>query len=426
MERDPVDIAGLGVATRYRCEAPRPFRSLDPAGQWSPVGEDGIEEGKRLGREVEHRLARGEADRPVAEHRAEGRVAVHDDMAGAAREPRRPALERGQVGLLVVDRQERLAHGHHHGAPAGGLQEPAPRRLRHVKIGLVLPQSTADGAGGTWSEISHLARQAEDGGADSLWLSDHFFYREANAPVGGETGYHEAWTLLSALAAVTRRVELGTLVLATSFRPAGLLAKMAVTADDVAGGRLVLGLGCGWHEPEYEAFGIPFDHRVRRFEEALRIIAPLVRGERVTFLGQYQQVHDAAILPPPIRPRLPILVAATGERMLRLTAELADAWQTAWFGLPDERYRDRHRSFIAACAATGREPGSVEITVGIEIAAESSGPSSLTLDGDAIAAGLTAWAAEGVDHVQLGILPATPDSFGVVLAAIARYRETAR
>jgi alkanesulfonate monooxygenase SsuD/methylene tetrahydromethanopterin reductase-like flavin-dependent oxidoreductase (luciferase family) len=294
-----------------------------------------------------------------------------------------------------------------------------------VKIGLVLPQSIADGAGGTWSEISQLARQAEDGGADSLWLSDHFFYREADAPVGGETGYHESWTLLSALAAVTSRVELGTLVLATSFRPAGLLAKMAVTADDVAGGRLVLGLGCGWHEPEYEAFGIPFDHRVGRFEEALRIIAPLVRGERVTFDGQYQQVHEAAILPPPIRPRLPILVAATGERMLRLTAELADAWQTAWFGLPDERYRDRHRNFLAACAAVGREPDSVEITVGIEIAAESSGPSSLPLDGDAIAAGLAAWAAEGVDHVQLGILPATPESFGVVLAAIARYRETA-
>jgi FMNH2-dependent dimethyl sulfone monooxygenase len=292
-----------------------------------------------------------------------------------------------------------------------------------VKIGLVLPQSIADGAGATWSEISQLARQAEDGGADSLWLSDHFFYRAADAPVGGETGYHESWTLLSALAAVTRRVELGTLVLATSFRPAGLLAKMAVTADDVAGGRLVLGLGCGWHEPEYEAFGFPFDHRVGRFEEALRIIAPLVRGERITFDGQYQQVHEAAILPPPIRPRLPILVAATGERMLRLTAELADAWQTAWFGLPDERYRDRHRNFLA-CAAAGREPDSVEMTVGIEIAAESPGPSSLPLDGDAISAGLAAWAAEGVDHVQLGILPATAESFGVVLAAIARYRET--
>jgi alkanesulfonate monooxygenase SsuD/methylene tetrahydromethanopterin reductase-like flavin-dependent oxidoreductase (luciferase family) len=106
--------------------------------------------------------------------------------------------------------------------------------------------------------------------------------------------------------------------------------------------------------------------------------------------------------------------------------ELADAWQTAWFGLPDERFRDRQRNFIAACVAAGREPDSVEITVGIEIAAESSGPNSLPLDAGTIAAGLAAWAAEGADHVQLGILPATAESFGVVLAAIARYREAAR
>ena len=156
-------------------------------------------------------------------------------------------------------------------------------------------------------------------------------------------------------------------MLATSFRPAGLLAKMAATADDVSGGRLILGLGCGWHEPEYQAFGYPFDHRVGRFEEALRIIVPLVRGERVTFKGEWSRVEDAVLLPPPRRPSMPILIAAKGERMLRLTARHADAWQTAWFGLPDERFSQRHEDFVAACAAEGRDPATVELTVGVDV-----------------------------------------------------------
>jgi len=237
-------------------------------------------------------------------------------------------------------------------------------------------------------------------------LSDHFFYRAADAPIGSETGYHEAWTLLSALAVATTRVELGTLVLATSFRPPGLLAKMAATADEVAGGRLILGLGCGWHEPEYEAFGYPFDHRVGRFEEALGIIVPLIHGDRVTFDGQWSAVHEAAILPP-ARPTLPILVAATGERMLRLTARHADAWQTAWFGRPDERYRTRRAAFLAACEAEGRDPATLDITVGVAVD-ETPDPNALPYDAAAIADALGAWAAEGIDHLQLGLTSTTP------------------
>lgn len=290
-----------------------------------------------------------------------------------------------------------------------------------MKIGLLLPQAASDG-GETWREISTLARQAEDGGADSLWLIDHFFHREDGVEIGGETGIVEPWTLLSALAATTSRVELGTLVLSTSFRPAGLLAKMAVTADEVSGGRLILGLGCGWHEPEYTAFGYPFDHRVGRFEDALRITAPLVRGERITHEGPYQQAREAAILPAPIRLDLPILVAAKGERMLRLTVELADLWQTAWFGLPDERYRGRHRDLLAACAAAGRDPRSIGITVGVDAVEDDPGPNALAMDAATIADALRAWAAEGADHIQLGVRPATPATYAIVLDAIRRYR----
>ncbi len=286
----------------------------------------------------------------------------------------------------------------------------------------MLPQAAEEGSGGTWTGILGLARQAEDGGADSLWLSDHFFYRAADAAIGSETGYHEAWTLLSALAATTRRVELGTLVLATSFRPAGLLAKMAATVDDVSGGRVILGLGCGWHEPEYEAFGYPFDHRVGRFEEALRIIVPLVHGERVTFDGEYGQVHDAQIRPTPIRPDLPILIAAKGERMLRLTARHADAWQTAWFGRPDDRYRERHDALVAACEAEGRDPATLAITVGIDVGGGEDGAGSVALAAGAIADTLTVWQEIGADHVQLAVNPGTPESFATVLDGIRAFR----
>jgi probable F420-dependent oxidoreductase len=286
-----------------------------------------------------------------------------------------------------------------------------------MKVGLSLPQAGEDGEGATWPQIAALARQAEAGGIDSLWLCDHFFYRRAN---GTQIGYHEAWTLLSALAAITHRVELGTLVLATSFRPPALLAKMAATADDVSGGRLILGLGCGWYEPEYQAFGYPFDHRVGRFEEAIHVIVPLLRGERVTFEGRWTRTEDAVVLPPPPR-RIPILVAAGRERMLRLTARFADHWQTAWYGTPDKTYATDHAAFVAACEAESRDPASVEITVGVNVGGDDE--PRLALDPNALADGLSAWAELGVGHVQLGAFPTTAATVDVVIDGIGRLRE---
>jgi alkanesulfonate monooxygenase SsuD/methylene tetrahydromethanopterin reductase-like flavin-dependent oxidoreductase (luciferase family) len=171
---------------------------------------------------------------------------------------------------------------------------------------------------------------------------------------------------MAALAASTRRIELGHLVTCVSFRNPALLAKMAATTDMVSGGRLVLGVGAGWHDPEYRAFGYPTDHRVGRLEEALRIIGPLVRGESVTLDGRYHQVKDAVLLPPPDR-RIPILVAAKGPRMLRLTARHADAWNTAWFGVPDDRLRQRIADMDAALEAEGRDPATLRRTVGMYV-----------------------------------------------------------
>src|SRR4029079_4711809 len=156
---------------------------------------------------------------------------------------------------------------------------------------------------------------------DSLWVYDHLIFRFPGEP---EDGIHEAWTLLAAVAAVTACGDFGTFWLGTGSRPPALQAKMAATLDEVSGGRVILGLGTGWHEPEYQAFGYPFDHRAGRFEEALSIIVPLVRGEPVTVHGRWHDVDDAVLIPPPPRPgrllgRIPILIAAKGERVLRLT-----------------------------------------------------------------------------------------------------------
>jgi alkanesulfonate monooxygenase SsuD/methylene tetrahydromethanopterin reductase-like flavin-dependent oxidoreductase (luciferase family) len=285
-----------------------------------------------------------------------------------------------------------------------------------VKVGLMLPQAPEDGAG-TWREIRALAQQAEAGGTDSLWVSDHFLYRPGD---GQQTGYHEAWSLVSAVAASTQRVQVGTLVLATSFRPPGILAKMAATTDDVAGGRLILGLGCGWHEPEYAAFGYPFDHRVDRFEEALEIIVRLLREDSVTFHGRWYTLDDAFVGPRPSHRTL-ILVAARRPRMMRITARLADAWQTAWYGLPDAKFGAEQEAFRAACEAEGRDPSTLEMMVGLTVGAADPETRHIALDASALADGLAAWAAIGVGHVQLGIEPTSPASYETVLEGTRRF-----
>ena len=295
-----------------------------------------------------------------------------------------------------------------------------------MKVGLILPMSDDDGAGTpTWPTIRDLAHLAEDGGADSVWVYDHLLFRLE----GQATGIHEAWTLLSAVAAATERVELGTIVLATSFRNPALLAKMATTLDIISGGRLLLGVGCGWHEPEYRAFGYPFDRRVDRFEEALQVLAPLLREGAVTFAGAYYQADDCVILPRGPRDRIPLLVAAKGPRMLRLTARHADAWNTAWFGLPDDRLGQRLADMRAACVDVGRDPSSLEITVGITVKADGGeewgrpgAAAALLAEPDVVADALRAYAALGIGHVTLDVQPATPETFGRALDGLARYR----
>src|SRR3954452_18754372 len=180
------------------------------------------------------------------------------------------------------------------------------------RVGIQLPEVERDVP---WPEYRAMARAAEEGGSASIWLGAPLRSGEGDEP---ERGPWEVWTLLGALAAVTTRVELGPLVACTAFHPPGLIAKMAATLAEVSGGRFVLGLGAGWNEPEFRAFGLPYDHRVSRFEEAFTIIRGLLDGERVTLAGRYFQVEELLLLPrPAARPRL--VIGSNGPRMLAAT-----------------------------------------------------------------------------------------------------------
>lgn len=293
-----------------------------------------------------------------------------------------------------------------------------------MKIGVVLLAAEVDGDGTTppWGDVRGFALAAEERSFDSVWMFDHFFNRGAD---GSIEGMHEAWTTLSAVGAVTSRVQLGTLVLCAGFRSPGLLAKMAASLDEVSGGRVILGVGAGWHDPEYEAFGYPVDHRVDRLEETLRILRPLLDGESVTFTGDFIQFRGAVLAPAPTR-RIPVLVAADGPRMLRLTARYADAWNAAWYGVPDQRLRSLLVAFDDALAAEGRDPRAVERTVGVAIRDPSLPPDD---DEEAfrgsvgeMAALFDDYADLGVDHLILEIGPKAESALDRVAEAMGSRR----
>lgn len=267
----------------------------------------------------------------------------------------------------------------------------------------------------TFPAIRALALDVESAGLNSVWLYDHLLMVEGDDPPA--SGW-EAWTLLSALAAATHTVRLGLLVSCTSFRHPALLARMAHTVQEISNRRLILGLGAGWHEPEYRAFGLPFDHRVARFAEALEIIGPMLREGRVTFEGRYYTVRDCPLLPE--RPggliRTPILIGSGGgERMLGLVARFADAWNTAWYSRPDDRFAALRAKVQAACAAAGRNE--VELTVGMIVG---TGPKHLPAEADAVAEAVAAWREQGIDHLICLPDPADRTTVDAVLAGVAR------
>lgn len=279
-----------------------------------------------------------------------------------------------------------------------------------------------------YEEIRATALQAEADGFDSIWLADHLLYREAGKPT---RGIWECWTMLAALAEATRRIEIGTLVVCNSFRHPALLAKMATAADEVSGGRLILGVGAGWNEPEYRAFGLPFDHLVSRFEEALQILGPLLREGTVDFTGQYYQARDCEDVPRGPRPAgPPLLVGAEGPRMLRLAARYADLWNIGYMGKPDTMAEPLVR-IEAACREVGRDPATIGVTalIGLwfpDLRAEQPTffDSPLTGTAEEIAAAMAGYAALGVRHIMFQCEPYTPEALRRLTEALHVYRRS--
>jgi probable F420-dependent oxidoreductase len=307
---------------------------------------------------------------------------------------------------------------------------------RPLKIGFGLPDSEymLDGVTARWSDLAALAGRAEEAGFDSVWIQDHLLFRfpdrAAEAP-------WESFSLLAALAAVTKRVELGTLVTCTSFRNPALTAKIADTIDEISGGRVILGLGAGWHAPEYSAFGYPFDYRVSRFEEAIQIIHGLLHDGQIDFDGKYYQARECELRPRGPRPNgPPILLGTTGERMLGLTARYADAWN-AYFTRTGNRaagVRPLNAAVDAACRREGRDPATLARTITAYVdlrgdapegvsAVNPSGEPPLRGAPEEIAAELRAYVDEGVSHIQIYMEPNTLEGierFQPVLDALDR------
>jgi alkanesulfonate monooxygenase SsuD/methylene tetrahydromethanopterin reductase-like flavin-dependent oxidoreductase (luciferase family) len=300
-----------------------------------------------------------------------------------------------------------------------------------VKVGLMLPLGHNDALGRplSWPELRAMAEAADVGGLESVWGADHLIFRED----GRTYGIHECWTILTAVAGVTERVEIGPLVLALPFRNPGLVAKMAVTLDEVSDGRLVLGVGCGWHEPEFAAFDYPFDHRVGRFEEALRVLVPLLRTGKVSFDGRWHRA-DAELIPRGPRPDgPPLLIAGKQPRMMQLVARHADQWNAAWYGMPDEatELAERIARQRAACQAEDRDPATLQLTAGIYVVfphllAGGDGeepPKDAIRGGTAhVAAALAGYAQHGIEHVIAHIWPRNAAAVSELARAAAGAR----
>jgi alkanesulfonate monooxygenase SsuD/methylene tetrahydromethanopterin reductase-like flavin-dependent oxidoreductase (luciferase family) len=299
--------------------------------------------------------------------------------------------------------------------------------MRTVKVGVIIPIEDWRGGGVepllSWSAIKRLAQQVDAAGFDSLWMSgDHLIYRPGDPIMPGMTqpqGMWEGWTMLTALAAVTERVEIGAWVICGLFRNPALLAKMAATLDEVSGGRLILGLGAGWHRAEFTAFGFPFDHRADRFEEVLQILVPLLREGRVDFRGTYYQAQ-CELVPRGPRPHgPPILIAAYRPRMQRLAAQYADSWhgQGRW----------DPAAIFTACAEVGRDPKTIELTRTItayypDLGRVPPSVSAAEIGTSAVVAQLRTCEEAGVGHVQCKVYPRTPEALARLAEGLAAHR----
>ncbi|HUF99454.1 MAG TPA: LLM class flavin-dependent oxidoreductase [Ilumatobacter sp.] len=227
------------------------------------------------------------------------------------------------------------------------------------------------------TEVLDLARWADANGMFGVWYADHYM------PNTGDRSFapgdsHECWAMLPAIAAVTERVRVGSLVAPTSVHHPAVLANRASTIDHISNGRMVLGVGAGWQINEHHAYGIELEAagpRVTRFEESIQIMRSMLANPRTTFDGSVYHITDAPCDPKPLQSPLPILVGTGSPRMLRITATFADEWN-AWGDLT--LARQRREKFAAACESVGRDSRAMHTSVNAMVL--------LTDDADAAAA----------------------------------------
>lgn len=292
---------------------------------------------------------------------------------------------------------------------------------RPCKVGVQLPEVERFVP---WPEYLDMALRVEEAGYDSVWVGDHLIY---DLPDGSTRGPYEAWTMLAAIAAVTKRVEIGPLVASTSFHAPAMLAKQAATVDAISQGRLILGLGAGWNRREFDGFGFPYDRRVSRFEEALAIIAPLLRSGRTTFHGQFYDVDDCVLDPPPVRDGgPPIMVGSNGPRMLSIALPVVDSWNVWW-----STYENSVSRFVeikAEVDAAMPEGRHVEATAAVLVTLPG-GQSRLMGDSydatipavtpDGLASHVRGLADAGATHLQLVLDPITAETIDAIGTALA-------
>ncbi len=302
---------------------------------------------------------------------------------------------------------------------------------RPLAVGVQLPEVEREVR---WAELRDIARAAEDAGFDSVWVGDHLLYRD---DVHGVRGPWEAWSLLAALAEATERVEIGPLVAATSFHSPAMLAKKAATVDEISGGRLILGLGAGWNEVEYRAFGFPFDRRASRFEEAFTIVRTLLREGEIDFAGEFYEARDCVLVPRGPRPEgPPLMVGSLGPRVLRATLPHVDLWNTwhAWYGNDPAGLPALLAQLDDACRMVGRDPAEVGRTAAVYVQlAGGEGRQQGDMQRhmadpvsgapEELARHLQAVADAGIGHIQLVLDPITAgtvEEMGAVLALLDR------
>lgn len=268
--------------------------------------------------------------------------------------------------------------------------------------------------GSPLSELRKLWRFADARGFDWFSVSDHFQETPAR---GGGIDCFESVSTMTALALETRRVRVGCLVFCVSYRHPGVLAKALATIDHLSGGRAECGIGAGWHEPEYRAFGLPFERigvRQDQLEEAVQVLRLLFTQGRATFAGRYFQLHDAPANPKPLQKRLPIWVGGIGEkRTLRTAARWADGWNAPY--ISPEEFRRKSRVLDDWCEREGRDPAQVRRTVNVGFYMGATPRAARRQEAEMRAQ----WGARLTERIA-GFLVGTP---GEVADRVARYQE---